>query len=90
MDERMKFEIEKRVVKPKDPEADKRFHKEVSYHVCKEHAIHIMSLMPTIATCPYCDGTEEYIPQRFHGIDEDDCKSKIITLHPEGNHVTTP
>jgi len=65
----MNFEFEKIIVKPKD--LDRRFHKEISYHVCEEHSVHIMSLMPTIATCPYCDGTEEYIPQRYHNIDSE-------------------
>ena len=47
----------------------KNFCQPMSYHICSKHYTHIMTMIPTIATCPYCDGTEEYIPQRFHGID---------------------
>jgi hypothetical protein len=65
----MKFEIEKRIVKSKDPDADRRFHESVSHYECSKHATHIMAMKPNIASCPYCDGTEEYIPQRYSDID---------------------
>ena len=65
----MNFKIEKIVVKP-DPDSGKISSKEISYYVCDIHYTHIMALKPKIATCPYCDGTKEYVPQRYNGLEE--------------------